>query len=65
MKNFIKNFYAIVNVPDTVNVATPQAIEFVPGATVTKGANGAGALTITTPDPPLDLHVAEVEPPLE
>jgi hypothetical protein len=52
MKNFIKNFYAIVNVPDTVNVATPQAIEFVPGATVTKGANGAGALTITTPEPP-------------
>jgi hypothetical protein len=46
------SYLLIVSVPDTVKVATPQLTVLVPGATVIKGACGAGAFTITIPEPP-------------
>ena len=74
MKNFIKNFYATVKDPETVNVATvtpPGAGVklFAPGAIDTLlGAVAVVYLSTTTPDPPFPvpplLHPAVVPPPV-
>jgi hypothetical protein len=55
IKNFIKNFYETVKVPETVNVAVLHppgvvAVELHPGVTVNVLA--LGPLTITIPEPP-------------
>ena len=63
MKNFIKNFYETVKVPEIVNLATlaPQGtavIVLVPGDTCAKGAAALGILINTTPEPPAEAHPA-------
>ena len=65
MKNFIKNFYETVKVPETVNVATLHppgvvVVELVPGAT--EKVVALGALTIIIPDPP-PVSPPELPPP--